>query len=356
MGGPGMPQVPRGDKGGGGGTMGILMPLYTTGIVIFFVYTLMKIMMKKNDESTENVDDRPRSRSQLHQQLRNQAITPEFMQHQQLIAAAAKAAKAVHSAPNNNPLNVIPENAPTELQATKVLPLPPKVIETVNSTLLDTVKEELLELEELSITEKQELQELEEFSKTEEGIKIAEAAKTGDTKPEKEAEEESKQSTKPEEIISTDDPRDDQIRLLKERLEETEKAMKMIVSHMATITTQMPKPISTDENSESNKQEVVAEKSNSIPNNTTKDISDNKPDLNSMSDQTLKDATNNQMPNEISKDVSDDSNDDSETDEDLEVDETTVDENNVDENNVEVENLNATIRKRTIPSLDAQES
>ena len=66
-----MPQVPRGDKGGGGGTMGILMPLYTTGIVIFFVYTLMKIMMKKNDESTENVDDRPRSRSQLHQQLRS---------------------------------------------------------------------------------------------------------------------------------------------------------------------------------------------------------------------------------------------------------------------------------------------
>ena len=154
---------------------------------------------------------------------------------------------------------------------------------------------------------------------------------------------------------------DDQIRLLKERLEETEKAMKMIVSHMATITTQMPKPISTDENSESNKQEVVAEKSNSIPNNTTKDISDNKPDLNSMSDQTLKDANTNQVPNEMSKEVSDDSNEDSETDEDLEVDETTVDENTVgentlDENNVEVENLNATIRKRTIPSLDAQES
>merc|ERR1712086_794606 len=172
----------------------------------------------------------------------------------------------------------------------------------------------------------------------------------GDTKPEKEeAEEESKQSTKPEEIISTDDPRDDQIRLLKERLEETEKAMKMIVSHMATITTQMPKPISTDENSGSNKQEVVAEKSNSIPNNK-KDISDNKTDPDK-SDQTLKDANTNQMPNEMSKDVSDDSNEDSETDEDLEVDETTVD-----ENNVEVENLNATIRKRTIPSLDAQES
>ena len=109
---------------------------------------------------------------------------------------------------------------------------------------------------------------------------------------------------------------DDQIRLLKERLEETEKAMKMIVSHMATITTQMPKPISTtntdnENNSESNKQEIIEEKSNSIPNNT-KDISDNKTDPD-MSDQTLKDANTNQMPNsEMSKDVSDDSNDDSE--------------------------------------------
>ena len=93
--------------------------------------------------------------------------------------------------------------------------------------------------------------------------------------------------------------------------------MKMIVSHMATITTQMPNPISTtntdnENTSESSKQEIIEEKSNSIPNNT-KDISDNKLDLNSMSDQTLKDANTNQMPNnEMSKDVSDDSNDDSE--------------------------------------------
>ena len=67
-----------------------------------------------------------------------------------------------------------------------------------------------------------------------------------------------------------------------------------------------------EKNTESNKQEIIEEKSNSIPINT-KDISDNKPDLNSMSDQTLNDANTNQMPNnEMSKDVSDDSNDDSE--------------------------------------------
>jgi len=30
---------------GGGGTMGLLMPMYTIGIVIFFGYTVMKVRM-----------------------------------------------------------------------------------------------------------------------------------------------------------------------------------------------------------------------------------------------------------------------------------------------------------------------
>ena len=60
MGGPGIPQPARTNQGGG--TMGILMPLYTTGIVIFFVYTLMKIMMKKNDDTTVDRDDNPTRR------------------------------------------------------------------------------------------------------------------------------------------------------------------------------------------------------------------------------------------------------------------------------------------------------
>jgi hypothetical protein len=44
MGGPGIqPQGQKGGGGGGGGTTGILMPLYTIGIVIFFLYTIMKV-------------------------------------------------------------------------------------------------------------------------------------------------------------------------------------------------------------------------------------------------------------------------------------------------------------------------
>jgi hypothetical protein len=40
MGGPGM-QPPQ--QKGGQGSMGILMPIYTIGIVIFFLYTVMKV-------------------------------------------------------------------------------------------------------------------------------------------------------------------------------------------------------------------------------------------------------------------------------------------------------------------------
>jgi Resistance to inhibitors of cholinesterase homologue 3 len=34
----------------GSGTMGIVMPLYTVGIVVFFVYTIMKVKIKKKSE------------------------------------------------------------------------------------------------------------------------------------------------------------------------------------------------------------------------------------------------------------------------------------------------------------------
>lgn len=50
MGGPGIqPQAAQRSQG----PMGVLMPLYTIGIVVFFVYTVMKIIFKKKDETEE---------------------------------------------------------------------------------------------------------------------------------------------------------------------------------------------------------------------------------------------------------------------------------------------------------------
>uniref|UniRef100_A0A0A9ZH74 Resistance to inhibitors of cholinesterase protein 3 n=1 Tax=Lygus hesperus TaxID=30085 RepID=A0A0A9ZH74_LYGHE len=36
----------------GGSTMGIVMPMYTIGIVVFFLYTMMKLIFKKSDVSS----------------------------------------------------------------------------------------------------------------------------------------------------------------------------------------------------------------------------------------------------------------------------------------------------------------
>lgn len=78
MGGPGFPQAPRANQGGG--TMSILMPIYTTGIVIFFVYTVMKIMFKKNDETSQDMDSSNTTKfnRRFQQPLRPQNIPPEY--------------------------------------------------------------------------------------------------------------------------------------------------------------------------------------------------------------------------------------------------------------------------------------
>lgn len=161
MGGPGFPQAPRGNQGGG--TMSILMPIYTTGIVIFFVYTVMKIMFKKNDETSQDMDSNTSSQqfSRRYQQpLRPQNIPPEYWP------------------PQPPQPQVVPRKEPTaQVESTPSVP-------------------------------------------------------TEDIKVEKVIDD--------KKVVNIEDPRDEQIRFLKERLEETEKAMLAIVSQMTAIKSQIP--------------------------------------------------------------------------------------------------------------------
>lgn len=199
--------------------MGILMPLYTTGIVIFFVYTVMRIMFKKNDESSDS-DDRSNPR-RLHQQLRNQTIPHEYLQPQR----------------------------PQQPQAVpaKKSPIKPKVI-----------PEEII------------------------------------AKPVKETESKVKEQVQKEsEVVKTPvpDARDEEIMILKQRLEETEKAMQMVVSHMATLTSQM-QPAPKEEH------EPKVESKENVP---KQDDSENEDSETSENDEEVEEDSDNDAPTKDEK-------------------------------------------------------
>ncbi|XP_045466353.1 uncharacterized protein LOC123675126 isoform X2 [Harmonia axyridis] len=68
MGGPGQMVPPS--KQQGSGSMGIIMPIYTVGIVIFFTYTLMKIICKKHPDT-----DTIYSKMELDARYRKEGLT-----------------------------------------------------------------------------------------------------------------------------------------------------------------------------------------------------------------------------------------------------------------------------------------
>ncbi|KAK0173628.1 hypothetical protein PV328_006795 [Microctonus aethiopoides] len=71
MGGPGRVMPPQ----GGGGTMGIIMPLYTIGILLFFVYTIAKILRKNsnNEIYPEHI------RVEAEKEFRDRVFNPEVL-------------------------------------------------------------------------------------------------------------------------------------------------------------------------------------------------------------------------------------------------------------------------------------
>ena len=78
MGGPGI-QSQQQTKGQG--SMGILMPIYSIGIVIFFVYTIMKLVFKNKDEEQDY--GKRHQQQQYQQQLRARQYQEQQLRAQQ---------------------------------------------------------------------------------------------------------------------------------------------------------------------------------------------------------------------------------------------------------------------------------
>merc|ERR1739842_251412 len=67
--------------GKGSGAMGIIMPLYTVGIVVFFVYTIMKVLFKKGSDD----DKAPKLKDfGLDPEYRKYVFAEEYLDNQNI--------------------------------------------------------------------------------------------------------------------------------------------------------------------------------------------------------------------------------------------------------------------------------
>lgn len=251
MGGPGIqPQQPK-----GGGTMGVLMPIYTIGIIIFFVYTTMKIMFKNKDQEEEEEEDKRSKKyygvdsgGKYDEEYYNNYIKQYQMQQdnlrkqQEQERSKLKESKKSQNEQNND---VIPEEKSPSKESSRL------EAEGLEMNATDIIDEESTS-DENSSEANDDSDEAGADIIPEPEIVIRSDSKIG---PEsipmnaERVEEVSSETPKgdvnhkerevPLQASQDSDPRDIEISLLKARLEETEKAMEKIMMHMGGLTNRL---------------------------------------------------------------------------------------------------------------------
>lgn len=223
IGGPGtQPQQPK-----GGGSMGVLMPIYTVAIIVFFVYTTMKIMFKNKEEEE---DDEPNVSGQNRfYKEPQQGCYP----HQDYYRYGSVVTDAASLPPGHYPADT-PAASPTGLQHQRTHSEVKKKVEFSEPLVRPhPVPHSTEQAPELTKGRRDHEEPETEVSS---GNPRPEPRGTASAKPEA---AECRQPTAHHQHVEDLDPRDLEISQLKRRLEETERAMDRIVAQMGAVTSRL---------------------------------------------------------------------------------------------------------------------
>jgi len=224
MGGPGI--QPTQNKTGG--TLGVMMPMYTIAIIVFFVYTTFKVMSKKKDDEDEEeeVDEKLFAENIKYDEeyynnyiknylndgrLKEEKSQDEQKKHETILSSGQF--PSIQKLLKEDKLNKIDSEGES----------------SGNEDIGDEDYENIQNI-------KPETTEAKEVDKEEnaQNSKVENVEGKIDKNSEKEKEEK-----EVNEKNSSHDPRDIEIQLLKARLEQTEAALERIVAHMGTVTAKL---------------------------------------------------------------------------------------------------------------------